>query len=60
MIKITVELDDGSEVVYGELDSVVIAQSRPAEIRRNRDGSIAEMKPGRVTTLSIVGMSERK
>ncbi len=60
MVKVTIEQEDGTEIVFGELDHVNISQRRPAEIMRNRDGSIAKIAPGRITTLSIVGVSERK
>ena len=60
MYMVTIELDVGSKTVFGDLDSLVVRQSRPADIRRKRDGSVAEIKPGRVTTLSIIGVSERK
>jgi len=54
MNKVTITLDDGSEVVLDNLDEIRVRQHRPVVTRRNERGAIVDIQPGRVTTTTIV------
>lgn len=60
MNRVTVELEDGTKVVYDNLDTIRVNQNRPPKITWHADGSVDRVEPGKITTLSIVAVSERK